>query len=405
MNSFIKTILLLSVISPFFYVTNNSSKEVRLIAQTNENISVEQKPYVTRLSLGDHLYLDGLVVKDSDSQIIEDYVVTEHDPLNLGEQVVYINYENFSTSFTVFVTNENVKTSLVTTSDLFISEFIYLDENNVGIELYNSTTSSINLNDYKIKVTYNGDFPPLVIDLTDVNIPSKITFTVASNLANEENLQASQLFVDIDLANAVNLTLVKNDKVVDTIVFHGETGWFNIYDSLFAGVMRRHYKVFNPNTTFITNEWISTKQDTSNFNMHEVSSVVISIEEQAKAFARYVMFGAGMNAAGRVEEAYTSLKSEYSFMSNESKQYFIENKNVKVEGINEANKRVSVTFSEAHGRIAVLASKTGNTTFIPANKGFSFSLGRYGDLLIIGVILTISLSGYFLFRTKFKKGF
>lgn len=404
MNSFIKTVLLLSIISPFFYVTNNSSKEVRLTAQTNESISVEQKPYVTRLSLGDPLYLDGLIIKDSSSQIIEDYVVTEHDPMNLGEQVVYINYENFSTSFTVFVTNETVRTSLVTTNDLFISEFIYLDENNIGIELYNNTTTSINLKDYKIKVTYDGDLSPLIIDLTDGDIPSKKTFTIANNLANEENLQASQLFVDIDLSNAVNLTLVKNEKEIDTIVFHGETGWFSIYDYLFAGVMRRHYKVFNPSPTFTTNEWISTKLDTSNFNMHEVSSLVISIEEQAKAFARYVMFGAGMFAAGRVEEAYTSLKSEYSFMSNESKQYFIENKNVKVEGINETNKRVSVTFSDAHGRISVLASKTGNPSFIPASKGFSFNLGKYGDLLIIGVILTISLTGYFLFRNKFKKG-
>ena len=406
MNQYLKLSLIIPLLVPLLHaVKNDEVKSLKALESVSSGLRVVHEPYVTTLSLGDPLYLDGLVVEsfyNDDSEVISDYTVSGYDSANLGVQTITLNKGMFSTSFEVYVTNDLVRNSPVISTELMISEFVYLNELDIGIEIYNPTSSLISLEDYALVINYE-DGDDALISLSEFEVISKDTFTVSHFASSGAIYDSASVLVEIDLDGAIAINLVKEDTIIDNVELIPNTSWFRFDESpLLGNVIRRHYKTVGPNAVFTSNEWIFAENNTSDYGTHQISETITSIAEQAKAFARYVMYGAGMFAAGRVEEAFLALKKEYTLMSNEAKQYFIDNKDTKVEGINEKGKRDSATFREAQGRISVLASSSGNPSFIPST-GLSFNIEGTSGILMLVAILSISTGGFIIIRHKSKK--
>jgi hypothetical protein len=402
-NTTLLPLLLITQLSICAHLTYPNKRVQPVIAEEPLGLSVTKKPYLTKLSLGDDLFTNGLEVSlttNEGSEVIKDYSLSGFDPNNLGEQTITITYQTYITSFDVFVTNENVFNTIDVANDVFISEVINLSENEYGLELYNNTPNDIDISNYKVVINLENNSP------IDISLSGSIlkdeTFTIASSSATNINIQNSDIQssqLDFNLATSINL--VKNENsIIDKYSFT-TSSWFQ--ESNYDGnVTIRHYRNQKPETQFNGKSWYKAGNDTSNFNQHHVVKDIVTFENQAKAFARYVMFGAGMFAAGRVSEAFNALKTEYDLMSEGAKQFFINNKDTTVQGINESNKLVSVTFREAHSRIAVLASRSGNPSFIPSSFSINFNFETIAPYLIIGVAV-VSIGGYFLFIAKKKK--
>ncbi len=399
------SLLPLLLISSFFSWSHRSHayplNDLSLMSQT---LALTSRPYITTLSLGDPLYTDGLVVsrlEGEDYVQIEDYTLSGYDASNLGVQTVLINADSLSTSFEVYVTNKGVNHSLIVGNEVILSELIYLSEDEIGLELFNNSATTRQLDGYSIAITYE-DEENLLIDLSSYSVAPQTTLSIAHNLASETLKNKANIITPLLLENASSIAISKSNIIVDHIDVQETSSFFNEDASLQEGVIRRHPRSHLPHPHFEEKAWVFTHQDISDFATHETINTIVSYEEQAKAFARYVMYGAGMFAAGRVEEAFLSLKNEWDKMSTLSRQYFINNKDVEVSGINEEGKSDTATFSEAHGRISVLASRSGHTSFIPSGR-FTFNLGETGGLLLVGGLLLLSLTGYFFIRFKFKK--
>lgn len=378
-----------------------SNSLLRANTESPSTLIVSYNPYLTILSLGDNLFTNGLEVTlttNEGNETIEDYTLSDFDANNLGEQTIIVSYHTYITSFDVFVTNENVVNTIGVANDVFISEVINLGEDEYGLELYNNTPNDIDLSNYKIVINLEKS-SPIDIFLSGSILKNK-TYTIASSLSIDINLQNANTQTSLlDFNQATSIELVKNENnTIDQFSFT-TSSWFQESDYE-NNVAVRHYRNQEPEAQFNGKSWYKTGNDTSNFNQHHIVKDIVTFENQAKAFARFVMFGAGMFAAGRVSEAFNALKTEYDLMSEGAKQFFINNKDTTVQGINESNKLVSITFREAHARIAVLASRSGNTSFIPSS--FSFNFSGVAPYLIIGVAV-VSIGGYFLFIAKKKK--
>ena len=409
-NIFKKTIKFMSlslVFTSLFFMNPNSTKSTRLNGESVLGLKVINTPYITKLSLGDELYTEGLVIElttSSGSEIIDDYDLSGHNPNDLGIQAIQVTNGSYISSFDVFVTNENVRNTIVSTSDLFISEIVFLDNNNFGLELYNNTNTQIDLSNYFLTLNY-PEHDPVQIALPTETLDVQDAYTISSPLATLDDLVvANYKSGELDFTDIMNVTLTKetNSLIVDNFEFIPDLSWFNPPSEFINSVVRKHYRNNQPSSTFDSQGWYITSTDTSDFGSHSVIEDIMSVEDQAKAFARYVMFGAGMFAAGRVNEAYQALKSEFELMSGASKAYFINNKNVTVQGYNETNKFVTVTFREAQGRISVLASRSGNVSFVPSTNTFNLSFDNLAPYLLIGLVV-LAFGSYIIFRVKTKK--
>jgi hypothetical protein len=109
--------------------------------------------------------------------------------------------------------------------------------------------------------------------------------------------------------------------------------------------------------------------------------------EQAKAWATYVMFGAGMFAAGRVEEAFRALETEYQLMDYRSQNILFEEPNTTFQGINESNRLDNSTFREAVGRYNYLAVR------VPGAEGLNTASNYVFSWLAI-LYLLLAVSGF-----------
>jgi hypothetical protein len=69
-----------------------------------------------------------------------------------------------------------------------------------------------------------------------------------------------------------------------------------------------------------------------------------------------------MFAAGRVEEAFLALETEYQLMDYRSQNILFEEPNTTFQGINERNRMDTSTFREAVGRYIYLAARVPGAT-------------------------------------------
>ncbi len=386
-NVFLKQKVFLFLFVSIFYSDKGYKYLVK--ADLSNNLQIVNKPYNTTLSLGDELDLDGLEIKLENNEnllSLDGLTFSSFDNNVLGKQDIHINYNNYVTSFNVEITNKFVKNYIPSIKELFISEIAIINGFFL-IEIYNGTLNNVNLNEYKI--TLDG---PEETNISFINnIESKGTFI----LTNNSNFSPPADYIEdkeINLKTYTNLILKKNDAIIDTF----NMSLFTESNPAKEGVFRRNKHISGPSFINEAEEWIYVRQDISNFGTHTYKGAFISIEEQAKAFAHYVMFGAGMFASERVHEAFLSLRSEFELMSIDAKIYFSENKSVKITGINERGVLETVTFLNAHNRISLLASKSNYENFILLSpkdnlREINFSVIIL-SILSIGAYLVLYLS-------------
>ena len=388
--------IFLTIIGVFSFTNKAQRTEYPLKSASELGLKIKSLPYLTKLSLGDPLFVDGLEVElttSSGTTTIDDYSLFGFDTNNLGTQSIQVISHSYSTSFDVYVTNERVRNTMSSTSDLIISEIVNLGDSNYGVELFNNTQTTINLLDYKLVLKKDSD-ENFELTLPNTLIENNHTFTISNESGTNAYLVDSDFKTpSLNFLDTKSISLV---KMADSITIDQ----YNFTDSV--DVNRRHYKTYQPNSTFDVTEWIDTQLDVSDFGTHEISLETSTVENQAKAFGRYVMFGAGMNAGGRVQEAFTQLKNEFDFMTKASQDYFVDNKDTTIQGYNESGKFVTSTFREAHGRISYIASRSGNTSFIPGSTSFFFSFDSIAPYTLIGIVV-LALGGYLIFRIKSKK--
>lgn len=382
--------LLLSI---FSIMLASSSDILRVptstITKSGNTLAILNSPYLTTISLGDELYLEGIVVKDGEEVVsIEDLEFRGYDSTNLGKQTITILYKDKHASFDVFVTNEFVN-NYIPEGSLFISEFVSQSYDGLALEIYNNSKSTISLSDYNLHFKNNSE--SVVIELDNKKISVNETHVISNFDISNIGYQDSAM----NIHNVSEVLLFKNNDLIDKVVFN------DLERS--SRVMRRHYKVYEAASVFNEKEWLFINNDLSNIGKHEVLESVVKHNEQAKAYARFVLFGAGMLAAGRVNEAFMELKKEYELMSSASKDYFNDKKNEKVEGYDESGKYISMSFLEAHSRIALLASRSGNNSFLSTKNGINFGNKNLLVVLLLVAIFAIAAGIYMLYNNRVKK--
>jgi hypothetical protein len=150
-------------------------------------------------------------------------------------------------------------------------------------------------------------------------------------------------------------------------------------------LLQRHRKTLAPAYTYDPHEWIAYDADTT-LASFALSEPMVTPLEQDKAWATYVMFGAGMLAAGRVEEAFRELEEEFIAMASSNKQLIFSEPNTTVTGINENNREDRSTFREAVGRFNYLAARVSGAVGLtmPPSNDLQWLTIVYGLLALLG---------------------
>jgi hypothetical protein len=140
-----------------------------------------------------------------------------------------------------------------------------------------------------------------------------------------------------------------------------------------TNVFQRHPQTLAPAYAYDPNEWIAYDADTT-LAPFALAEPMVTPLEQAKACATYVMFGVGMFAAGRVEEAFRALETEYQLMVYSSQKLLFEEPNTTFQGANERNRLDTSTFREAVGRYNYLAARVPGSTGLINPSPFTINI-------------------------------
>jgi len=384
-------LLLLSFSMPTTSAIANISTIKRAVTT---GVSISQPAYVTTFSLGDEITTDGVALTvdyddDSEANITSGLSFTGGDRLTLGKQDIVVSYEGKSATYEIDVTNEKATVDALVASNLLITE-VYRDDGMSALEIYNGTASPISLGDYALQI-YHG-LLATTIDLPATPLAANTAFIVS----NDAFALSTEVAVDhedaaFDLAAAADIVLFDQVKSAAVDIFNIST------ESLSEGVrdgvpsgdeihLSRFNKVCVPVTTFDPLEWImATAMET--FGSHAFQAPTIVNEQQAVSYARYVMYGIGMNAASNYFNVFFELQEEYGFMVPYSKEYFLENRSHTISGINETGNLVTNTFNDAIGRYNYLAAKAGNAGLTSSSSwfdGLDFeAIGQFAGFAVI----------------------
>lgn len=171
----------------------------------------------------------------------------------------------FSKAFTFIVTVLAEADSTVTTSDIFISEYVEGSGNNKAIEIYNPTDSEIDLSNYIFKLYANGR------DTTD-QVQERSGSLAPGETKVYANSQADQALLDkADVTasypnNVANyngddaIELIKNGTVIDVFGVVGSVAWEDTLTSNHTLV--RKSSITGPSTTWSLDDWDDYPQDT-----------------------------------------------------------------------------------------------------------------------------------------------
>jgi hypothetical protein len=192
------------------------------------------------------------------------------------------------------------------------------------------------------------------------------------------------------------LKRVDSFALFDTIPIASTMETRNESKDLTTHVFQRHPQTLAPAYTYDPNEWIAYDADNTLASFALAEPMVTPLE-QAKAWATYVMFGAGMNAAGRVEEAFRELEAEYESMDDRSQAILFEEPNTRFQGINERNRLDTSTFREAVGRYNYLAARVPGATGLINPSPFTINTLI---LISLGIVGLFAIFAFIKFRFK-----
>jgi uncharacterized repeat protein (TIGR02543 family) len=211
---------------------------------------------------------------DSQSILENDNAVAPTDPTRSGytfegwftDDETFINSFSFSTSITGDITLYAKWDVVITSTELFISEYGEGSSYNKWIEIYNGTGVPVDLSEYTVNLYTNGN--------SDVNDPNT-SVPLSGTLAHGDvyiiyHSSAVQTIIDAgDLASSVVnfngddcFALLNSTGIIDIILSVGHTN--NLYDADNLTWVRKT-TIYNPNSTFTLSEWDEYPSDTFDY--------------------------------------------------------------------------------------------------------------------------------------------
>jgi hypothetical protein len=307
----------------------------------------------------------------------------------LTVQNLSLTIENITYTRTFQVTNQFAVVSPLIGTDLIISKFTLYPEY-ASIELFNPTLSLISLDNYAL-----GSDDLFYVFSSGLTVPPLSKLLI--KIQEEEGVFTPPFQVSIvipDVLTKSSFSLKKQTTITDHIALDSELETLYGITSPFSVLMLRDEKVISPEAVYQPSSWRWTDDINSGLlTTHQLAQPRMTPRQQAIAWAEYVMYGAGMFAAGRVQEAFEALEKEFYFMHPSSQQDFFNNPNTRITGINEQGNPSSSTFKEALGRYNYIAARVPGAVGLSPNQTGMLNLQEY----IIPVGSIVLLGGLFIF--------
>jgi len=305
--------------------------------------SLNVTPIITSIPLGSTYSDSNLTAELNYSTINGSFVesvafskltVSPVNNMKIGVQSLSVNYLSFQTNFNLTVTNQGASVgTLVIVSDLFFSEYIEGSSYNKALEIYNGTTSPIDLSAYSLIQYNNGGLTsgkPLTLSGT---IESDSTYVIAhsssvTTILDVANLKTTASLIGFNGDDVI--ALLKNGVIIDIIGTPGSEANFASDTTLV-----RKDNVYCGVTTYNPAEWNFYPKDTLTYLGNHTTAWIssgVSAEEQALAYAQYFKLITGPYCLGGTATniPWNSLKSEYNFMTDSSKDIFFASTNLEI---------------------------------------------------------------------------
>jgi len=383
----------------------HAKKEVASIT----SVEMHRNPYRTTYSLGDSFEFIGGALQvnfdEGEPTIVEEgFTCAGGDSFTLGKQEITVSYQEMTTTFSIDVTNLDAVVSPLEAVAIFISEIYADDEGVLAIELFNGTNEIVTWSDYELHLDYGSV-------MTIITLPEEATQAGTLLIANDDqapfisettSISAS---MTLDLISSITLFDLAAETAIDVIDFMGDPSAMitptGLIDVNYPHITRSP-KIIAGTIDSSWDEW-RLGIDTSSLGTHALQTPLVTPELQAEAYARHIMYGAGMNAGANPQAAFEELREEYGFMDTSAKIYFIQNKNHTITGINETGKAVTNSFNDAIGRYNYLAGVTGNPGLTQSNTGVPLDSSLFRNIAIFGGIIIFFSLLYIGLRIKFKR--
>ena len=300
----------------------------------------------------------------------------------LGEVSYTYTHEGSEKTLVFKVSNTSTLVNPLVGYDAYISSFSFNDTQSF-VELFNPTLGTLSLDDYRFNINDTNYFfleGLSLLPLSAIRVPVIEGVAVPGTISSVDPIIIVTPVTRLWLLKRVDTFALFDTIPIATTM---ETRYGN--QDLSTHVFQRHRKTLAPAYTYDPNEWIALDADNplAPFTLAEPTVTPL---EQAKAWATYVMFGAGMLAAGRVEEAFRAIEAEYDAMALLSKQLMFSQPNTTITGINENNQQDRSTFREAVGRYNYLAARVPGAVGLtmPPSTDFPWLTILYGLLAVAG---------------------
>ena len=264
--------------------------------------------------------------------------------------------EGVDDGLTLTVTLEDSVIASPFIENIYLS-MIMFDGTSGFVEWYNGYETAIDLASISFIINQTGyTFASFMMEPnTSIRVPLTLGVPEQGNVDLTTGIILFEPPSSIVLRDAEQMTIL--ERVV----------WDDIVTTRFGSVLtsdhgvRRILPTRDDQGLIPVSAWVPFPLDQTITPFNPLAGVTTSLE-QAKAWATYVMFGAGMFAAGRVEEAFRALEEEYQFMDLRSKAILFEQPNTSFQGINERDRLDVSTFREAVGRYNYLAARVPGAT-------------------------------------------
>jgi hypothetical protein len=316
-------------------------------------------PNTIKVSLGETI--DPLMFQSSDPTLANQ--LESIDISVLSQTTITVNDDGTLRDVIVKVTNEGAVVQPLIGSLPFIAKFAWNDTNQF-IEIFNSSDTIIDLSMYQLKLNLNTfDFELN----TNLDPFSSNLWQLELGTLSSSPLSLDTVIVIPEGLTSIGLYDILQEEDIDVLELEDVLPTRYGNQALSEVVFSRYNKVIEPEIEWQADSWVVLNNE-SEFDPHSLFVPVLTPLDQAKAWATDVMFGRGMFAAGRVEEAFRTLEEEYTFMHPLSQALLFEASNTQVSGINERGNQDTSSFREAVGRYNYLAARVpGATSLINPN--------------------------------------
>jgi hypothetical protein len=249
------------------------------------------------------------------------------------------------------------------------------------VELYNPTLNDLPLVGYALildDTSYRFTETLSLPSQTSIKIPMQIGTPQIGSIDESHPIIVTELPTALHLWEAERFIYI--DSIAITTTMNTRFAAVTLSDHIFY----RESFIISPESTYTASSWYALDASIPWQSFAPLPPLTPLL--QAKAWATDVMFGAGMFAAGRVEEAFRALEREYGFMNLASQLLLFEEPNTQITGINERGNLDRSTFREAVGRYNYLAARVPganglinpNPSPFPLNTLILISLGLVG---------------------------